>query len=1158
MNKSMPFQLFMVLVLAILFTAVFGAPAQAKTTLYENIFPDIDLNILEEENYLQYQWQIKPGGDILAIGFENKSTDAMEMGHWSYQKPLASQVIDGRNVEVEVDQVLIGTRFGFTVGNYNKNAQLIIRCDAERCFSDPGAASGSSALPSAGTTYYIRADGGTATQCTGTADAPYPGGGSNQPCAWSHPFWALDGDGQWKIKGGDAIIIAAGSYKMGYGAPNTSWCTAGAAFGCVLPPLPPGPNANNPTRILGKGWDSNCPNAPELWGSQRPWQIIDLTGSSNVYIGCLEITDHSSCIEFHANPAVQCQRDSYPYGDWASEGILASDAANVTLKHLDIHGLASVGIRAGRISNWTVENVRVAGNGWVGWEGDLIDEDDSNSGTLTFKHFTVEWNGCGETYPGEQPHNCWSQTAGGYGDGFGTGTTGGHWIFEDSIFRYNTSDGLDLLYARNSGSRIEIKRTMAYGNAGNAIKVNGSTTIENTLMVGNCGFFHGKSFTYNVDDCRAQGSPLSFSLRKGAAFSLVNSTIVGQGDCLMGGECDDGSCDGSEKIIIANNAFQGFPDYQDPSDTTCYLWLDRFDFYNLRMDYNILYKIKIADQLTLSAHDIEKDPLFVNAGLESFDGHLKSGSPAIDSGLAVGSLNDLIPADDLEGNGRPAGPGVDRGAYEYRGGSPTKPVIRLNRSQLFFGAYGSTVDTGAQVLLISNSGGGELDWSAAAQPSWLRCTPASGSGAGVVTVSVDPTGLSTGSYTGAATITDPNAANSPQTVAVNLIVYAAGGTSLPFGFFETPTEGAVVDGSIPVTGWTLDDIKVSGVEIYLQQNSSSAYIGEAVFVEGARPDVETAYPGYPMNYRAGWGYMLLTNFLPGGGNGTYTFQATAVDAEGNRVSLGIKTITCDNAHAVKPFGAIDTPAQGGIASGGNFMSWGWALTPRPNIIPTDGSSIGIYVDGLSVGHPTYNLYRSDVAGLFPGYANAGGAGGYFNLDTTGYENGVHTIHWTAADDAGNIDGIGSRFFSIQNPGNRRQASGGKSDAAELIKVSSYDLNPITIKKGWEKKNEPLEVSPDDKGKITIEIKELERLEVYLDNLGRGEQEVGGRKWWGCQEIGKQSRPLPIGSYLDKERGVFYWQPGPGFLGEYRLVFIEEGDPGAVKKCDLVINIIPKF
>jgi hypothetical protein len=76
--------------------------------------------------------------------------------------------------------------------------------------------------------------------------------------------------------------------------------------------------------------------------------------------------------------------------------------------------------------------------------------------------------------------------------------------------------------------------------------------------------------------------------------------------------------------------------------------------------------------------------------------------------------------------------------------------------------------------------------------------------------------------------------------------------------------------------------------------------------------------------------------------------------------------------------------------------------------------VNVWVDGAYKGHPIYNIYRSDIASLFPGYANTNGAVGYFYLDTTKYENGLHTIQWTVTDSAGNSDGIGSRFFLINN------------------------------------------------------------------------------------------------------------------------------------------------
>jgi len=526
-------------------------------------------------------------------------------------------------------------------------------------------------------TYYVRTDGGTAAQCTGLCDGPYPGSGTGQPCAWAHPFWALDASGDWKIQGGDTLLIHSGSYRMGFGAPNTGWCDSAYPYDCHLPPLPSGPDATHPTRILGAGWNQGCSNPPELWGAERPWQILSLEGTSNAVIACLEITDHSDCVEsFCSNdeicdPAVvaqvRCNRDLYPYGDWAPIGITASDSDNVVLQHLDIHGLANTGVHAARLSNWTVEDVRIAGNGWCGWDGDMGEITSSNSGAMIFKRWIVEWNGCAETYPGGQPNHCWDQTHGGYGDGVGTNRTRGNWIIEDSIFRYNTSDGLDLLYVRENPSMIEIRRTQAYGNAGNPIKVAGPTKIENCLIVGDCGYFSGKPFAQEMSDhCRSFGNSLALSFGKGDDVTVVNSTIVGQGDCLAEAICDRNAppnCDGTESAIFINTIFRGYTTFLDPSDTTCLIY-DPGGISTGHMNFNVIYNVKDGN-CPRGSNDLCANPLFVGDSLSSFDGHLQPGSPAIDSGLPVGSLGGLIPDHDLEKKPRPGGAGVDRGAYEF-------------------------------------------------------------------------------------------------------------------------------------------------------------------------------------------------------------------------------------------------------------------------------------------------------------------------------------------------------------------------------------------------------------------------------------------------------------------------------------------------------------
>lgn len=478
------------------------------------------------------------------------------------------------------------------------------------------------------------------------------------------------------------------------------------------------------------------------------------------------------------------------------------------------------------------------------------------------------------------------------------------------------------------------------------------------------------------------------------------------------------------------------------------------------------------------------------------------------------------------------------------------PILSVSREQLNFGYITGKDAPPSQSFSIINAGTGALNWTVADDAAWLNCSPSAAIGDAVVTVSIDPTGLTVGTYSGTITISAPLAIDSPQVITVNLTVKNSSQDRLPFGSFDTPTNNSTVMSSIAVTGWALDDIGLSSLKIYRDplksEGKALVYIGDAVFVEGPRPDVEAAFPGYPNNYKAGWGYMMLTNFLPNGGNGTFKIHAIAVDLFGKQVTLGTKTITCDNAHAVKPFGAIDTPTQGGEASGSSFINWGWALTPQPNSIPANGSTINVWVDGVNLGHPTYNNYRPDIAMLFPGYVNSNGAAGYFILDTTPYAAGIHTIQWTVMNSAGNTDGIGSRYFTIRNSGDdtaqesavSRLSAGSSSFRGEISRISRDYSSPIEIKKGFRNIN-PEEIYPGHNGVTTVSIKQLERVELHFP----GEALIVSR--------------LPVGSTLDSKAGIFYWSPGPAFLGNYTFDFvIKERITGKSKRMQVKIMIVP--
>jgi hypothetical protein len=341
---------------------------------------------------------------------------------------------------------------------------------------------------------------------------------------------------------------------------------------------------------------------------------------------------------------------------------------------------------------------------------------------------------------------------------------------------------------------------------------------------------------------------------------------------------------------------------------------------------------------------------------------------------------------------------------------------------------GTTLTSITTVPSINVTLDSNVSWTASSNQAFVSVSPASGSGKQTLTLQVDPIGLPATGYAPATTITVV-AAGVTNDVVVFIDVYAPGTTAAPFGFLDTPADGlGGVQGATPITGWSLDDIGIDRVEIWRDPvngdpppaANGKVFIGRGTFVSGARPDVASQFWTYPEAGRAGWGYMLLTNMLPNpntgapvGGVGTFKLYAYAVDMEGHSTLLGTRTFTCDNTAGNKPFGTIDTPAQGQTVSG-KLDSFGWVLTPLPAAIPTDGSTITLFIDGMPQGTVLYNLPRNDVSTLFPGYANTSGPVGYFAVDTTKLANGVHTIFWVVTDDMARGEGIGSRYFTVLN------------------------------------------------------------------------------------------------------------------------------------------------
>jgi hypothetical protein len=80
----------------------------------------------------------------------------------------------------------------------------------------------------------------------------------------------------------------------------------------------------------------------------------------------------------------------------------------------------------------------------------------------------------------------------------------------------------------------------------------------------------------------------------------------------------------------------------------------------------------------------------------------------------------------------------------------------------------------------------------------------------------------------------------------------------------------------------------------------------------------------------------------------------------------------------------------------------------------------------------------------------------------------------------------------------------------------------------------------------IEMPQGERIELRLPLAGDG-------RYGGFLAVNGERRALPVGSSLDASAGVFYWQPAPGFLGRFDLIFV--GSDGTAGAFDVPVRVV---
>lgn len=113
-------------------------------------------------------------------------------------------------------------------------------------------------------------------------------------------------------------------------------------------------------------------------------------------------------------------------------------------------------------------------------------------------------------------------------------------------------------------------------------------------------------------------------------------------------------------------------------------------------------------------------------------------------------------------------------------------------------------------------------------------------------------------------------------------------------------------------------------------------------------------------------------------------------------------------HAAPPFGSFGGIVGGGNGGAGTIPIHGWALDD-------DGvAAVDILVDGLVVGRALYGRTRPGVTAQFPGFPDSAAPGFAYQLDSTRYLNGLHTVGARVVSDTGEIRNLNSVTLQFGN------------------------------------------------------------------------------------------------------------------------------------------------
>ncbi|MBV8866619.1 MAG: S53 family peptidase, partial [Acidobacteriaceae bacterium] len=209
-----------------------------------------------------------------------------------------------------------------------------------------------------------------------------------------------------------------------------------------------------------------------------------------------------------------------------------------------------------------------------------------------------------------------------------------------------------------------------------------------------------------------------------------------------------------------------------------------------------------------------------------------------------------------------------------------------------------------------------------------------------------------------------------------------------------------LSGQVGIGGWAIDQIAAIGKITVSVDNLS---LGAAVY-GGSRADVCAIFSGAIDCPNVGWNYILDTNLLS---DGPHTLAVSGTTASGQSSTFTTSFQVANGASSPLRIG-IDIPSANETLMQTSHIG-GWALDSNgPQIV-----SVGVLVDGVLNGVAVYGGTRTDVCSHFPNAGGCPNVGWNYELDTTPFANGTHTLDIRALAADGSIY-TGSQTFAVAN------------------------------------------------------------------------------------------------------------------------------------------------